>query len=197
MEERFDALEVIANTRGKVNMDALPSGEKLFPLWGWTAAFFYMLEFVLWQFLHQEWIIWLWVGIPAVGSPLMSLILRKDHQRTHMRTHEAKLVLDYWIFAGCAICIGGFVFGFTGLYEMVENPMICLLVGIGAFVTGEAIRFRAMTAGGIIGAAIGICAFLLQGDLFGWQMLAIVIVAISSLIIPGHLYKRSTTNGAE
>lgn len=193
--EQFDALEVIARTRGKVDMDSTPTGGKLFPLWGWLTAVFYSLEFASWQLWHQEWCLWLWIGIPVVGFPIMIAALRKDHERTHMRTHRSKLVLDYWIFAACAIGIGGFLFGFTGLYEMVENPMICLLVGIGAFVTGESARFRPMVVGGLAGAAIGICSFVLQGDLWTWQILAVVLVAVVALIVPGHLFEKRVKDG--
>ena len=31
--EQFDALEVIARTRGKVEMDKVPTGENIFLLW--------------------------------------------------------------------------------------------------------------------------------------------------------------------
>lgn len=195
MEENFDALDVIARTRGKVNMDDVPTGGKLFPLWGWLTAFFYAAEFGLWMWLRQEWCLWLWIGIPLVGLPLMAFLLRRDHRRTHMRSHRSRLVLDYWIFAACAIGIGGFLFGFMGLYEMVENPMICLLVGVGAFVTGEECRFRPMIVGGLVGAAIGLGAFTLQGALWVWQMPCIVLTAVSALIIPGHWFERSEKYG--
>lgn len=195
MEENFDALEVIARTRGKVDLDDMPTGKKLFPLWGWLTAFFYLLAFALWHFLHQEWCLWLWIGIPIVGFPLMIGIIRRDRERTHMRTRRSRLVLDYWIFAALAIGAGGFALGFSGLYEMIENPLICILVGIGAFITGEEIRFRPMIIGGVTAVAIGICSFLLQGELWSFQMLCVVLVAIVSLIIPGHLFERSVKNG--
>lgn len=191
MEESFDALEVIAHTRGKVDMDSVPTGKKLFPLWGWLTVIVYSLVFLLWQLLHQEWCLWLWVAIPAVGIPIMIRFIRKDHLATHMRTREAKLVLNYWIFAACVFGLGGFLFGFTGLYEVVQNPLIALLVGIGAFITGGALRFRPMIIGGLIGAAIGICSFALQGDIWIWQTLAIVACALAALVIPGHLYNKS------
>lgn len=195
MEDNFDALDVIAQTRGKVKMDDQPMGNYLFPLWGWLTAFFYLLEFVLWQWLHQDWCLWIWAGIPLVGIPLMTTIIRKDHERTHMRTKGSRLLLDYWILVACVIGIGGFIFGFAGIYEVVENPLICLLVGIGAFVTGEQLRFRPMIAGGLVGVAIGIGAFLLQGDLWVWQILSVVLTAVISLIIPGHLFERSCRHG--
>ncbi len=195
MEENFDALEVIARTRGKVNMDDKPTGKYLFPLWGWLTAFFYLLGFIFIHFLHWEWGIWMWIGIPVIGVPVMIAIIKKDHERTHMRTRRSKLVLDYWIFAACAIGIGGFIFGFAGIYEMVENPIICVLVGIGALITGEEVRFKPMIVGGIAGASLGICSFLLQGILWPWQMLCVVMTAVVSLIIPGYLFENRVKDG--
>ena len=193
--EQFDALEVIARTRGKVEMDDMPTGKKLFPLWGWLTAVFYLIGFILVYFFNKDWGIWMWTGIPVVGIPLMIRILKKDHQRSHMRTRRSRLVLDYWVFAACAIGLGGFLFGFMGIYEMVENPIICLLVGIGAFITGEELRFPPMIVGGIAAATLGIVSFLLQGDIWAWQMLCIVICAIVSLIIPGYLFEKSIKDG--
>ena len=194
MEENFDALDVIVRTRGKVYMDGLPAGKKLFPMWGWLAVVFYLLEFVLMLLFRQEWCYWVWLGIPAIGVPAMVSIIRKDREHSHMRTRASKLVLDYWIFAASAICIGGFLFGFLDIYEIVENPLICLLIGIGAFITGEEIRCRPMTVGGLVGASIGIASFLIQGDMWIYQMLCIVACAIVALIVPGYLFEKSVKN---
>ena len=64
--ENFDALDVIARTRGKVDMDHMPVKDRLFLLWGTLGAVFFGLEFVLWQFFRAEWCLWLWIGIPGV-----------------------------------------------------------------------------------------------------------------------------------
>ena len=125
----------------------------------------------------------------------MITLVKKDHERTHMRTKGSRLVLDYWIFAACVIGIGGFIFGFADIYEMAENPLICLLVGIGAYITGEERRFWPKIAGGLAGVAFGIGAFLLQGDLWVWQLLCIVLTAVLSLIIPGYLFERNCRHG--
>ena len=116
--EQFDALEVIARTRGKVEMDSVPTGARLFPLWGWLTAIFYLAAFILILLFDQPWAGWLWIGVPVIGIPWMIIILRKEHDKAHMRTRKSRLVLDYWIFAACAIGIGGFVFGFADIYEI-------------------------------------------------------------------------------
>ena len=82
-----------------------------------------------------------------------------------------------------------------GVYEIVENPLICILVGIGTFITGEEVRFRPMLVGGIAGVVIGIVAFCLQGEFWHWQLLCIVLCALVTMIIPGHLFEKSVKNG--
>ena len=78
---------------------------------------------------------------------------------------------------------------------MVENPLICLLVGLGAFITGEERRFRPMIVGGIAAAGLGIVSFVLQGEVWSYQMLCIVVCAVCALIIPGHLYENKVKDG--
>ncbi len=195
MEENFDALEVIARTRGKVDIDSKPTGDSLFILWGSLTAAVYLAEFILWQAFRQEWCVWMWICIPSVGVPLTVAIIRKDHEKTHLRSLSSKLVLDYWILAACAFGVGGFLFDSFGLYETLENPLICLLRGIGSFITGETLRFKPMTAGGIIGAVIGFGAFLIQGDIWVWQTLCVVGAAISALVVPGLLFNKRAKDG--
>lgn len=195
MEENFDALEVIARTRGKVEMDQVPTGENLFLLWGCLSSVFFLLQFVLWEWLHQEWCMWLWTGAVVIGWPWMISLLRKDHRRTHSRTHEAKVILDVWVFVGAACAISGFTFGIANVFECYAVPLISLLIGVGAFVTGEVNRYCPKVVGGLAGAFIGILSFTLQGELWTWQMLALALVAIVSLVIPGLLYKKSMKNG--
>lgn len=195
MEELFDALEVIARTRGKVEMDKVPTGENLFLLWGILTAAFFLIQFVLWMVFRQSWCLWIWTGAVVIGWLWMIILLRRDHKRTHYRTHEAKIILDFWIFAGVACAVGGFAFGLADMFELFAVPLISLLVGMGAFVTGEVNRFRPKIIGGLVGAAIGIASFILQGELWEWQMLSLSIVAVVSLVIPGFLYKKSIKDG--
>ena len=193
--EQFDALEVIARTRGKVEMDSVPTGARLFPLWGWLTAIFYLAAFILILLFDQPWAGWLWIGVPVIGIPWMIILLCSDHKRTHHRTHEAKIILDFWIFAGAACAVGGFAFGLADMFELFAVPLISLLVGIGAFVTGEVNRFRPKIIGGLVGAAIGMGSFILQGGLWEWQMLSLSVVSVVSLVLPGLLYKKSIKDG--
>ena len=191
----MDALDVIARTRGKVEMDEVPTGGNLFLVWGWPSAVFFLLEFLLWQRFHQLWCLWVWAGLLLVAVPLMVHTVHKDRQRTHTRTRSAKLILDYWMLAGLACCALAFLFGFVGLLRVCLFPIICLLVGIGSFITGEVLRFRPKMTGGLLGCAIGIGSFLLQGEYWHWQILAVSVVSAVTLIIPGYLYNKRIKDG--
>ena len=195
MEENFDALEVIARTRGKVDMDNAPTGENIFLLWGLLTSVFFLLQFVLWKWLHQPWCMWVWLIAVLIGWPWMIILIRRDYDRTHRHTHKSKIILDLWIFIGASCAVGGLALGFANLFESLAMPLIGLLIGIGAFVSGLVIRFRPKTIGGIIGATIGLMSFTLQGDLWTWQMLTLSLASVAALVIPGFLYKKSIRNG--
>jgi hypothetical protein len=195
MEENFDALQVIASTRGKVDMDKAPTGENIFLLWGLLTSVFFLLQFVLWECLHQPWCMWVWLAAVLIGWPWMIVLIHRDHDRTHRRTHESKIILNLWIFIGASCAVGGLALGFADLFESLAMPLIGLLIGIGAFVSGQVIRFRPKTIGGIIGATIGMLSFTLQDDLWNWQMLTLSLTSVAALVIPGFLYKKSIRNG--
>ena len=198
MEENFDALEVIARTRGKVEIDTAPTGDRVFLIWGWPIAVFFALQFACWMWLHEIWCLFVWAGIPLVGTPLMIREMKKDRERTHIRTLSSKTVLHYWYFV-CAVCfVGGFLFGFMNLAFVCFYPLIGLLIGIGGFITGEVARFRPMIIGGLAGAVIGTGSFLLQGEpLSSWQLLCVSLVAIVSLVIPGYCYVNHFKKGVQ
>lgn len=195
MEENFNALEVIAQTRGKVEMDAAPTGDRVFLIWGWPTVVFFALMFVLWQEYHQVWCLFSWAGIPLVGVPFMVAEMRRDRDRTHIRSLGSRLVLDYWGFMAAVCFVGGFAFGRANLAFVCFYPLIAMLLGLGAFITGEVARFRPMIIGGLAGAVIGIGAFFLRGQLASLQILCVSLVALVSLVIPGHLYARNYNDG--
>ena len=138
---------------------------------------------------------WVWLAAVIIGWPWMIVLIRRDHDRTHRRTHESKIILDLWIFIGVLCAVGGLALGFADLFESLAMPLIGLLIGIGAFVSGQVIRFRPKTIGGIIGATIGLLSFTLQCDLWTWQMLTLSLASVVALVIPGFLYKKSIRNG--
>ena len=183
-------LDIITRTRGEVLGHKELTGENLFMVWGYPTAVFLLLEFAALMLLHQNWCIWIWLGIPLVGAPLMFYFLRKDYDHTHSRTLEANIILQMWMFVGFISCLGGFLMGCADVFEICYCTFQGLLVSMGCFVTGVILRFRPKTLCGFIGAILTLAALFFQGEKWPWQLLVTAVVAIITLIIPGHLFRR-------
>ena len=183
-------LDIISRVRGEVHGDAAVTGENLFLVWGYPTAIFLFLEFLALIWLKEDWCSWIWMGIPLVGAPLMIHFLNKDYERTHHRTHDQSVILIMWIFIGFASAIGGLSMGFAGVFPQFYCAFQGLLFGLGCFMTGLIIHFRPKTVCGIIASLLSVLPLFFQGELWPWQLLITSFVAIISLIIPGHLFRR-------
>ena len=180
---------MIAHMRAEVVGRKELTGENLFLVWGYPTVFFLLMQFVALMLWHQNWCAWLWVGIPIVGVPFMIHFLRKDYERTGHRTLEANTALQMWIFVGLVSCLGGFCMGYAGVFEICYCAFQGLLISMGCFVTGVILRFRPKIHCGFIGAVLSFVALFFQGDLWPWQLVIAAIIAIITLIIPGHMFK--------
>lgn len=189
-DDDFNALDILANTRGRVEMDKVPTGEYIFLAWGYPSAVFFLLEFVALMLIGKEWCQWIVAAIPFVGFPLMIHFLRRDHARTHTMTREEKTILDLWIFIGAACCVGGYVMGTLELFERIYAFFACFLAGLGCFVSGLVLRFSPKTICGAAGSLLAFASLFFQGALWPFQMLVASVICLVCLVIPGHLYLR-------
>lgn len=182
-------LDIITQMRGEVMGSKADTGENLFLVWGYPMAIVFLTEFAVLMFLNRHWYVWLWVGIPLVGVPMMMYFQRKDYDRTGHRTLEANIALQLWLYVGGASALLGFTTGITGTYPVCYNIIQGLLVGLGAFLTGVISRYRPVAVCGIIASILTIACLFLQGELWPWQFLVTAVVSVIAFIIPGHLIK--------
>ena len=111
-----------------------------------------------------------------------------------LRTHPSKDARperhpgDVDIHRFCLLCR----WGSHGLCECVSTVFSYqgLLCGMGCFMTGVILHFRPKIICGIIASALSAVPLFLQGDLWPWQMFIASLIAVISLIIPGHLFRR-------
>lgn len=181
-------LDIITRTRGEVMSNREPTGENLFLAWGYPTAFFLLVEFVALMLWNENWCAWLWLGIPVVGTPLMMYFLNEDYDRTHRFTLDQNIILLMWIYVGFACCLGCGAMGFAGIFEQCGMMLIGLLCGFGCFMTGVILHFRPKTVCGIIGSVLSFVPLFFQGNLWHWQLLVTALVAVMTLIIPGHMF---------
>ena len=167
------------------------TGPNPFLIWGYPTAFFLLLEFAALILLDKNWCWWLWVGIPLIGTPLMMYSLYKDYNHKHCRTKENNTILKMWIFLGFMSFACGISMGFAGIFGQCYCTCQCIIVSIGCFITGVFLRYRPKMLCGMIGAAFSFVPLFFQGDLWPWQLLIAAIVAVFTLIIPGHMYNQA------
>ena len=166
------------------------TGENLFLAWGYPTAIVLFVEFAALLIWNEDWCMWLWAGIPLIGTPLMIYFLNEDYERTHHRTLEANVILMMWIFIGFASCIGGAAMGFAGVFPQCYCAYQGLLVGMGCFMTGVILHFRPKIICGIIASLLSAVPLFFQGDLWPWQLLIAAVIVTIALIIPGHLFRQ-------
>ena len=193
METRQE-LDIINQIRSTVKAQQEPTGENLFLAWGYPTAIILFLEFLALQLWHEDWCMWLWMGIPLFGVPLMVYFLNEDYERTGHRTLEQNVILMMWIFIGFASCVGGAAMGFVDIFPQCYCAYQGLLIGFGCFMTGIILHFRPKTVCGIIASFLSTVPLFLQGNLWHWQLLIASLIAIIALIIPGHLFHRYVRN---
>jgi len=181
-------LEIIAQVRSEVIGQKELTGENLFLAWGYPTAIVLLLEFLALMIWNEDWCIWLWAGIPLIGTPLMIYFLNEDYERTRHRTLDQNVILLMWIFIGFASCVGGAAMGFAGVFKQCYCAFQGMLVGMGCFMTGIILHFRPKTVCGIIASLLSVVPFFFQGDLWPWQLLFTSAITVIALIIPGHLF---------
>ncbi len=184
-----DELDIITQMRGEVMSRRELTGENLFLAWGYPTAIILFIEFLALELWHEDWCVWLWVGIPLIGAPLMIYFLNEDYERTRCRTLEQNIILMMWIFIGFASCIGGAAMGFAGIFPLCYCAYQSLLVGMGCFMTGIILHFRPKTICGIIASFLSVIPLFLQGDLWPYQLYVASIIVVIALIIPGHMFR--------
>lgn len=188
-------LDIIASTRAEV-MGAPREASTMNPflIWGYPSAFFLFLEFVALLLWHKNWCAWLWVGIPLVAGPLMAYALHQDYSREHRLTRDSNAILQMWLFMGVLSAVGGASMGFAGVFEFCYGCFQGVIIGLGCFVTGVILRFQPKIVCGVIGSIVAFASLFFQGDLWPWQLLIAAVVAVITLIIPGHMFNNYLKN---
>ena len=184
-----DELNIITRMRGEVICRKELTGENLFLAWGYPTAIVLLLEFAALLIWNEDWCVWLWMGIPLIGIPLMMYFMNEDYERTRHRTLDQNVILMMWVFIGFASVIGGASMGFAGVFPQCYCAFQGLLCGLGCFMTGIILHFRPKTVCGIISSVLSALPLFFQGDIWPWQLLVLAIIVIIALIIPGHLFR--------
>lgn len=189
-----EQIDIIEKTRGRVLNDHTLTGEDMFLIWGYATALFLLLEFAALEIWGSTWCMYIWIGIPLVGAPLMFISYLRDNSHAHHIEVNAFVIMKMWIYLGFVIGALGFALGFAGLYTQCFFPLLCLLCSLGGFITGLVAAFRPMTICGLVASGLALATLAFQGTLWHWQLPSGALTIAVALIIPGHLFRRFVKN---
>ena len=75
---------------------------------------------------------------------------------------------------------------FQGMLKLNCYPMVMMVYGIWLFISGGAIKFKPLIAGGIVNWILCIVAFFVSFEI---QLLLLALAVLLGYIIPGHMLK--------
>lgn len=126
---------------------------------------------------------WLWFAIPLLGGAGMLVAQRRQGER-HVRTFVDRVVSHIWTVFGIASW-AVVLPAFLGMNERIPVlPVILLLMGMGTTLTGLVIRFRPLTAGGIVAIVLSPALLAAPGC---WNPLLFGAGFALMMIVPGHV----------
>jgi hypothetical protein len=126
-----------------------------------------------------------WIVFP-LGGLLSILRARKDDRTETTKPLNDSLYMFAW--GGTGLCMGATLFfAFNSKNLDIIPPVILLIFGFAAFVTGGVTRFYPSLVGGIISILIGAAMFNL---ILEYQLLAGSAGILAATVIPGLLMKK-------
>lgn len=153
-----------------------------FLLWGWLVFAACTVNYILLFFApHIQGIGWL-VLMPLGAVISMLYGYKQDKiQRTQSYIDDVmKYVMISFLVSLCVVLF------FQGKLGLATYPMVILVYGMWLFVSGGALKFRPMIAGGIINWILGIVSFFFP---FEQQLMILALAVLLGYIIPGHMLK--------
>jgi hypothetical protein len=177
---------MIQNTHAKLGAG---SGSP-FLIWGYTTVLTTLLVFVFYLWTNNPHTQWLWFLIPVLGG-VLSWQRSSQNKAVRPVTYIDRMIAYIWLVCGIigvvvsvltmltsVDLLGHWIWRFPILF------VITLIMGMGTTLTGLAIRFKPVAAGGIVGLC-GALALSFVAGIYQFPLFAAIFILM--MIIPGHL----------
>ncbi len=153
-------------------------------IWGWGVFIAAILHYGLLKTgFEQPWISWM-VLMPLCGVAAW-ITGRRQSRQAKVKTFVEEYLSYLWIAFGISLFL---IINFSNQIGMETTyPIIMVLYGIGTFVSGGALRFMPLKAGGIV---CWVLAFIAFRTAFEYQLLLIAAAVLAAYIIPGYLLRK-------
>lgn len=158
------------------------SGSFYFLLWGWVVMIANLGHYTLEKFTTYEYPFIFWMlTIPA--AIVAAVHGSKQKSNTQAKTHFSRLYGEVWIAVGIGIFLSLI---FMEKINHNHSAIIMLLAGIGTFVSGRMLKFKALIFGAI---ALWIASIVCFNVPITDQYLVGAIGIFAGYLIPGYLLK--------
>jgi len=148
--EKFDekkALQLIESTiyaaKNKFNENGF-----IFRFWGWAVIIGQLLSYTWVALELYQYIGWTWCIIGTSGGFINFLYFRKREKKIKVNTFVDTALGYTWGSVGLGGAILYIYFIITN--QMMINPLVLMVIGIGTFASGGILKFKPLIYGGII-----------------------------------------------
>jgi hypothetical protein len=151
-------------------------------LWGWLVFISCLAHFIMIRMMSPYQGL-SWAVLMPLGAVISVVYGRKQNKNSRIKTYIDEMMQFVIIAFVVSLFI---VLGFQSKLGLNTYPMVMLVYGIWLFISGGALKFIPLIAGGIINWVIAIASFFVP---FEYQLLLLALAVLSGYIIPGHLLK--------
>ena len=151
-------------------------------LWGWLVLIASLTHYTLLQFQADlAPVAWMLMPLGGIITAVYGYRQNKKENRKTFVDEFMKYVLISFLVSLVMVLF------FMSKLGLNTYPMILVIYGIWLFISGGALKFRPLMAGGIFNWVMAIAAFFVTLDM---QLLCIAAAVLMGYIIPGYLLKR-------
>ncbi|MFN8242668.1 MAG: hypothetical protein U0X40_01330 [Ferruginibacter sp.] len=178
-----DSLQLIQNMIDKTK-DDMGDNAIHFLLWGWTIFAACVGQFVLKNVFgfEKHYLVW-WIIIPTMIAAVI-IGLRQD-KKQRISTYVGDSMKYLWTGMGISFFILAVILT-RKPWDITAFPVYMLLYGTGTFISGQVLKFKPLTYGGLIAWAMAIAAAFSNAD---YQLLFGAGSILASYIVPAYLLR--------
>jgi len=183
-----ESLELIGKMIRTVKND-LEDSSFYYLIWGWLVFTASLLNFYLiYSGYDKPYLPWV-ILMPA--GAIVTIIYSSRKEKKHRVKTYTDEIMKYVLIAFLVSLF--IVLGFMSRLGLATYPMVMMVYAVWLFISGGALRFTPLIAGGIINWVLGITAFFFEFEI---QLLLLAFAVLLGYIIPGHLLRRKNEKQA-
>jgi hypothetical protein len=124
-----------------------------------------------------------WFIMP-IGAIVGIFLIRKEVKEARVTTWLDRMMKYIWTSFGVCLLI---VLGFGFKLQINTFPMVLIVYGMGTFLSGGALGFKPLIAGGILCWVLSVACFFAPPET---QLLILAASLLGAYIIPGYILKK-------